>query len=329
MIASVHSSFVGHIGLERTLNRLKEIGETWEFQRQHVRHLIDSCPCCQKMSMLKISIREHYFTTSTYKLMEYLNIDFVGIFPDGGYILVIVCTFTRWIELHHTLDATALSAAECLLKHFGRFSASYQLRSNNGSHFIADLIREFLLLIGIKPCLTPAYSKEENAIVERYNKEIDRHLRALTYDNSSLTDYRKSLLFVQRILNSNYSDRLKILAAQMLFGNMLNLDRGIFLPLEERPVSIRPLSLYASEMLAMQKNLPEKSAAEPLRTDLIYMSTKECNTNKDYPPGSFVLVHYRTGAPPSRLHTYWRGPIRVVNGENSRYTLFDRVTNKQ
>ena len=38
----------------------------------------------------------------------------------------------------------------------------------------------------------------------------------------------------------------------MLFGNMLNLDRGMFLSLEERPVSIRPLSFYASEMLAMQ-----------------------------------------------------------------------------
>ena len=58
---------------------------------------------------------------------------------------------------------------------------------------------------------------------------------------------------MQRILNSNHSDRLKILEAQMLLGNMLNLDRGIFLTLEERPVSIRPLSLYASEMLAMQK----------------------------------------------------------------------------
>ena len=51
MIASVHSSFVGHIGPEHTLNRLKEIGETWEFQRQHIRHFIDRCPCCQKMSM--------------------------------------------------------------------------------------------------------------------------------------------------------------------------------------------------------------------------------------------------------------------------------------
>ena len=59
---------------------------------------------------------------------------------------------------------------------------------------------------------------------------------------------------MQRILNSSHSDRLKISAAQMLFGNILNLDRGIFLPLEERPVSIRPLSLYTSEMLAMKKN---------------------------------------------------------------------------
>ena len=76
-----------------------------------------------------------------------------------------------------------------MLKHFGRFGAPYQLRSDNGPHFIADLIREFLLLIGVKHCLTLAYSKEENATVERYNKEINRHLRALNYDNSSLTDY--------------------------------------------------------------------------------------------------------------------------------------------
>ena len=93
--------------------------------------------------------------------MECLNIDFVDSFPDRGYILVIVCTFTRWIELYHTLDSTALSAAECLLKHFGRFGAPYQLRSDNVPHFIADLIGEFLLLIGVKHCLTLAYSKEE------------------------------------------------------------------------------------------------------------------------------------------------------------------------
>ena len=133
-----------------------------------------------------------------------------------GYILVIVCTFTRWVELYLTADATALSAAECLIKHFGRFGASRQLRSDNGPHFIAAVIKEFLTLVGVEQCLT-LYSKEENAVVERYNKEINRHLRALTFHNVSLGDCTKSLPFVQRALNSNHSDRLKISASQMLF----------------------------------------------------------------------------------------------------------------
>ena len=106
-------------------------------------------------------IHAHGFTTSTYTPMECLNIDFIGPFPEKGHILVIVCTYTCWVELYGTADATALSTAECLLRHSGRFGAPRQLRSDNGPHFI-----------GIEQCLTLAYSKEENAIVERFNKEI-------------------------------------------------------------------------------------------------------------------------------------------------------------
>ena len=92
---------------------------------------------------------------------------------------------SRWVELYHTTDATSLSAAECLLKHFGRFGAPHQLRSDNGPNFIAE---EFLQVIGVSHTRTLAYSKQENAIVERYNNEINRHLRALTFENLSLTD---------------------------------------------------------------------------------------------------------------------------------------------
>jgi transposase InsO family protein len=76
-----------------------------------------------------------------------------------------------------------------LLKHFGRFGTPLQLRSDNGPHFVADVIREFLSLRGTQHCLTLAYSKEENASVERMNKEINRHLRALTFENTSLEKY--------------------------------------------------------------------------------------------------------------------------------------------
>ena len=134
-ICMLHNTVVGHFGLARTLKRFKDLIDTWEYQRQHIRYYIDHCPCCQKMNMLKIPIHAHGFTISTYTPMECLNIDFIGPFPDQGYILV---TFTRWVELYHTTDATALSAAECLLKHFRRFKAPHQLQSANGPRFIAD-----------------------------------------------------------------------------------------------------------------------------------------------------------------------------------------------
>ena len=46
---------------------------------------------------------------------------------------------------------------------------------------MVDIIREFLLLVGVLHTLTLAYSEKENAIMGRYNKGI--HLRALTLDN--------------------------------------------------------------------------------------------------------------------------------------------------
>ena len=89
------------------------------------------------MSLLSedVYVENIYPCTSLHNIDVYTNkcliINFVGPFSDGGYILVIVCTVTRWIVLYHTLDATALSATECLLKHFGRSGTPYHLRSDN------------------------------------------------------------------------------------------------------------------------------------------------------------------------------------------------------
>ena len=89
----------------------------------------------------------------------------------------------------------------------------------------------------------------------------------------------------------------------MLFGNMLNLDKGIFIPKSERSSASKPLSQYMSDLLAIQDNLLKASAEELLRTDLLHMTTKEQNIHKEYLPDSYVLFHYRTGLPPTRLHT--------------------------
>ena len=104
----------------------------------------------------------------------------------------------------------------------------------------------------------------------------------------------------------------------MLFGNMLNLDKVIFIPRSERSSASKPLSKYMSDLLPIQDNLLKASAEELLRTDLLYMTTKEQNIHKEYLPDFYVLLHYRTGLPPTRLHTNWKGLMRVIKELNSR-----------
>jgi transposase InsO family protein len=273
----VHNSVSGHHGFERTLRMLTTpssadsnitlIKTPIQFLRQHIKQFIKMCPCCQKMSMIKTPIHAHPFTTSTYLPMQCLNIDFVGPYPDGGYVMVIIDTFTRWVELFASQAADAKNASLNLFQHFGRFGAPTQIRSDRGSHFANETITQFLAMVGTQHCLTLAYSSQQNAIVERIIKEVNRHITALTFDTNSVDDYAMLLPIVQRILNSAYSDHTKISSAQLLFGNALNLDRGLFLTPAERPDINLPLSDHISKLLRLQDEMITK-ARKVLKTSV-------------------------------------------------------------
>ena len=116
-----HNAIVGHNGIDRTLTRLFSLQQVWKNMKQHVRALIQNCPCCQKLGAKVPRINASHFATSNDAIFDTLNIDYVGPFPDKGYILVIIDTFSRWTELFWCADADAKSAADCLLARFGRF----------------------------------------------------------------------------------------------------------------------------------------------------------------------------------------------------------------
>ena len=83
-----------------------------------------------------------------------------------------------------------------------------------------------------------------------------------------------------------------------------------------------------SDMLQIQDSLLKASAKELLRTDLLHMTSKQHDLT-ELEPNSYVLVHYRSGVPPSRLHTFWRGPMQVISGSNPKYLLRDLVTHQE
>jgi Chromo (CHRromatin Organisation MOdifier) domain len=48
----------------------------------------------------------------------------------------------------------------------------------------------------------------------------------------------------------------------------------------------------------------------------------------EFAPDSYVLIAQRS-APETRLHTLWRGPMRVISTDRGAYTLLDLNTNKE
>ena len=128
-------------------------------------------------------------------------------------------------------------------------------------------------MAGTQHCLTLAYSSQQNAIVERVNKEVNRHIRALTFESNSIHDYALTLPIVQRILNAAYSDHTKISSSQLLFGNALNLDRGLFLPPVERPDIQVPLTAQVSKMLRLQDEIMTTSREVLKSSDERHMAT--------------------------------------------------------
>ena len=119
------------------------------------------------------TIRASRFVLSTLKPMERISIDTIGPLPsDMGikYIIVIIDTFSRYVELFPKQEVTAMAAADALWRHTCRFTAPLELVTDFGSQFVNDLLTHFHQETGIKHHTTIPYSKEENGIVERAYK---------------------------------------------------------------------------------------------------------------------------------------------------------------
>jgi hypothetical protein len=97
--------------------------------------------------------------------------------------------------------------------------------------------------------------KEENALVERVNKEVNRHLRAFIFESIDLASYRTNLPFVQRIINASVHASTGASQASLLFGNKVMLDKGILLPHLEVPTTLTPASTKVADMVLTQDTL--------------------------------------------------------------------------
>ena len=85
--------------------------------------------------------------------LEHLGVDFTETKPHRHYhyLLVVVCTFSRWVKAFPTWTERASEVARCLLREIvPRFGFLTSTGSGNGLAFVAYLVQQVSKALNIK-----------------------------------------------------------------------------------------------------------------------------------------------------------------------------------
>jgi hypothetical protein len=112
-----------------------------------------------------------------------------------------------------------------MIHHVGTFGCPTQVQRDQGSQFENHLMEELFRVIGVYHLINLAYSNEENAIVERVNKEVMRQLRGIILKYNEIAQWSfRYLPLVQRIINSTTHGSTGATPAELVFGTAVDLD---------------------------------------------------------------------------------------------------------
>jgi transposase InsO family protein len=260
--------------------------------------------------------------------MQKINIDTIGPLPadDRGnqYLIVIIDCFSRFVELYEVPDTSARYAAQALLEHISRYCDPEIILSDNGTQYVNSVIDELIKLMGPDHELTTAYSHEENGLVERANKEVMRHLRAILFDKNIYSQWAVYKPLVQRIINSEVHKSTGLSPRQIIFGNAMNLNKRVF----QEPQS-KSLSAYMSNLLLQQQTVIEIAEKNQRFRDELNRWKRFPDSLTEFPVNSYVLVEYPEGRAPTKFHPLKKGPLKVMSFIGRRYKLLNLVTNKE
>ena len=117
--------------------------------------------------------------------MDRLCVDLIGPLEPNSYgntyIMVLIDTFSRFIQLYGVADTGIISARKIIVKHIGTFGSPREILSDNAQEFNSNLCVEIMKFTGIYHLKIMPYSDQEN-ICERANKEVIKFLRLIIYD---------------------------------------------------------------------------------------------------------------------------------------------------
>eukprot|EP00924_Labyrinthula_sp_SR-Ha-C_P002665 snap_masked-scaffold_13-processed-gene-3.32-mRNA-1 protein AED:1.00 eAED:1.00 QI:0/0/0/0/1/1/2/0/1264 len=319
--ALYHAHSVYNHGSKR--NELRFIAENYSTEdaallKATLDKLHTQCLHCQRPSL--VVKRPLNITEFGSRARQVLYADFLYI-NQAGWILVIVDSLTRVTSLLYTKTVDANAVVKGLWKWHAYFQlgGNFLLVTDQGSHFVNQVVRKFVLQANGTQKLTAAYVSQTNGTVEVQNRNVLKHLRSLVSDMGLPAErWPDILLMVQGYLNTtplSCRGPEKKTPFELLMGvkpNFPTIGEG-FCDINQRDLQkLQRISRDLSQRI-------EEYQRNAYTSGLSYRATANRRLNKkltmlNFHEGEYVLVSEKgtDAGNKDKCRPRWSGPAQIV-----------------
>ena len=255
-----------------------------------------------------------------------MHTDIVGPLPETpeGYrwILLVVCAFTKFVELIPLQNTTAETVAQALVATFFRYGIPFHLVSDNGVQFRAKLLAELNQQLGVRHIFKSAYHSQANSNVERMCGVV-KTMIATALDRTQ-REWHTFLGASQYAVNSAYQRSNRWSPAFLMFGRHFRLPIEQALSAEPTPYSgeLEDLVTQLKERQydAISQVIDNQDAARTYQRDRYNQRAKE----RHFEIGDLVYRHNPSVTPgnASKLTKKWVPGYAVV-GRHANGLTYD------
>ena len=265
-----------------------------------VQSVVSRCEICARVNspVRKFPLQVRYRGKAPGELWE---IDFTEMTPGKfgyRYLLVLIDTYSGWVEAYPTKGETASLVCKILLKEIiPRYGLPVAIGSDNGPAFVSKISQELATRLGINWRLHCIYRPQSSGQVERMNRTIKETLTKLHEETGE--NWVELLPF--SLLKIRCTPHIgKWTPYEIMFG---------------QPVPVIPRLTAEEQEITNQNFLKSLQALQHIRGEVRALRQRQALARQDtdslepYEPGQWVWIlrHRR-----KNLEPRWEGPYQVI-----------------
>jgi ribosomal protein L21E len=247
------------------------------------------------------------------------------------YVLVLVDSFSHYVELIPTPSATAEHVVTALLDWFKRFGICHRWTSDRGTHFFNHIMTRLAQLLAAEHHFTAVYAAWSNGKVERVNKEIKAVMAAIML-SARIPDHGwpDVIRLVNYIINQSPTQSLGNNAPVTVFvGRPPSSPLSVVFDSTTAQLTTVPPSSAAINAAVLALHAELRSVHEDVKQQEQARKTRKRRGEQEvnFHPGDYVLVATVGASARNKTKPKWQGPAQVVAKVNERVFVVRDVGN--